>query len=183
MNLPSDLVLGASSSGRADGLLRRCAALGQPTLQARFLCAGIGVQQTVVHRIAGRSRRVLQAQPVHHLEAMLFDGLDAAPEIPGNSLAGISQRNAYQHLTFARRHVGHLHLGDKLEVKYPDETEWHEAAVTFRAPVVDAASDTQLVKLTLPNPTNRDSGLQIQVQLPPEVADAAETREKTAAGN
>jgi cobalt-zinc-cadmium efflux system membrane fusion protein len=79
--------------------------------------------------------------------------------------------------------VAHLHIGDKLQVKYPDETDWHEAAVTFRAPVVDAASDTQLVKLTLPNPTNRDAGLQIQVQLPPDVAQAAETREKTAAGN
>jgi multidrug efflux pump subunit AcrA (membrane-fusion protein) len=79
--------------------------------------------------------------------------------------------------------VSHLHLGDKLQVKYPDETEWHDAAVTFRAPVVDAASDTQLVKLTLPNPTNRDSGLQIQVQLPPEAAQAAAAPEKTAAGN
>ena len=80
-------------------------------LRARLLCAVIGVQQTVVHRIAGRSRRVLQPQPVHHLESMLFDGLDTAPEIPGNSLVGISQRNAYQHLTFARRHVGNLRLG------------------------------------------------------------------------
>ena len=81
------------------------------------------------------------------------------------------------------KQVGHLHLGDKLEVKYPDETDWHEAAVTFRAPVVDAASDTQLVKLTLPNPSNRDSGLQIQVQLPPEVARATVIPERTAAGN
>ena len=81
------------------------------------------------------------------------------------------------------RQVAHLHLGDKLQVKYPDESDWHDAAVTFRAPVVDAASDTQLVKLTLPNPTNRDAGLQIQVQLPPEVAQAAEAPEKTAAGN
>jgi RND family efflux transporter MFP subunit len=79
--------------------------------------------------------------------------------------------------------VSHLHLGDKLEVKYPDETQWHEAAVTFRAPVVDAASDTQLVKLTLPNPEHRDAGLQIQVQLPPDVAQASAPPEKTAAGN
>jgi multidrug efflux pump subunit AcrA (membrane-fusion protein) len=81
------------------------------------------------------------------------------------------------------RQVSHLQLREKLQVKYPDETEWHEAAVTFRAPVVDAASDTQLVKLTLPNPTNRDSGLQIQVQLPQDVAQAAETPVKTASGN
>jgi RND family efflux transporter MFP subunit len=81
------------------------------------------------------------------------------------------------------RQVGHLKLGDKLQVKYPEETDWHEAAVTFRAPVVDAASDTQLVKLTLPNPDHRDSGLQIQVQLPPEVAQAADAPVKTAAGN
>lgn len=79
--------------------------------------------------------------------------------------------------------VSHLHLGDKLQVKYPDESDWHEAAVTFRAPVVDAASDTQLVKLSLPNPTNRDSGQQIQVQLPPEVAQAGDAPVKTAAGN
>jgi multidrug efflux pump subunit AcrA (membrane-fusion protein) len=79
--------------------------------------------------------------------------------------------------------VAHLHLGDTLKVKYSDETDWHDASVIYRAPVVDAASDTQLVRLDLPNPTNRDSGLQIQVQLPADVARAAESHEKTAAGN
>jgi multidrug efflux pump subunit AcrA (membrane-fusion protein) len=79
--------------------------------------------------------------------------------------------------------ASHLHPGDKLQVRYPGETDWQEAKVIYRDPVVDAASDTQLVRLTLPNPTNRDSGLQIQVQLPPDAAAAGEAREKTAAGN
>src|ERR1700722_643958 len=107
---PADLVLRARSSLRAGSLLTRSAALGGPRLRARLLYSVIGVQQTVIHRVACRCRRVLQPQPVHHLKSMFFDGLDAAPEIPGNSLVGISQRNAYQDLTFARRHFGKLRL-------------------------------------------------------------------------
>src|ERR1700683_782579 len=41
-----DLVLGARSSLRTDGLLRRCAGLGRPILTARRLRVVMGVQQT-----------------------------------------------------------------------------------------------------------------------------------------
>jgi RND family efflux transporter MFP subunit len=79
------------------------------------------------------------------------------------------------------RQAGRLNKDDKLMVRYPDEETWREAKVVYRAPVVDAASDTQLVKLELPNPKGREAGLQIQVQLPPNVAQAGENRDKTAA--
>ena len=54
------------------------------TCGARFLRFVIGLKQVIVDREAGHSRRIVQAQPVHHLEAMLFDGLDASPKISGN---------------------------------------------------------------------------------------------------
>jgi len=86
-------------------------------------------------------------------------------------------------LSLSTAQVAHLHLHDKLMVKYPDETDWHEADVTERSPVADASSDTQMIKLSLPNPSNRDAGLPIQIQLPPEVAQAGEAPIKTASGN
>src|ERR1700722_9103110 len=130
-----ELALGAYSSLRAGGLLRRCAGLGGPMLRSRTQCAVVGMQQIVVHRIAGRSRRVLQTQPVHHLESMFFDGLDTAPEISGNPLAGISQRNAYQHLTFARRHFSNLRLGGlRSRMLLPaDGVQWQRAMFIFRS--------------------------------------------------
>jgi len=115
---------------------------------------------------------------------MVRVGEMADPQRPDAAVWVVKNDPLFVEIRFlSSQQVGHLRLGDKLQVKYPDETQWHEAAVTFRAPVVADASDTQLVKLTLPNPTNRDSGIPILVQLPPEVAQAAETPIKTASGN
>lgn len=62
--------------------------------------------------------------------------------------------------------VAKLDLGESLEVKYADQTEWREAKVTFKAPVADARSNYQIVWLELPNPEQRDLGLPVQVKLP-----------------
>jgi hypothetical protein len=42
--------------------------------------------------------------------------------------------------------------------------------VVYKAPVADAASDTQLVRLEVPNPNLRDTGLQALVNLPDNIA-------------
>lgn len=64
-----------------------------------------------------------------------------------------------------------LRMGQTLEVRYPDEPQWRLARVIFIDPVANAASNTQLVRLELPNPQNKATGLPIQVKLPDELID------------
>lgn len=64
------------------------------------------------------------------------------------------------------RQVAMLKVGEAMEVKYPDAPRWQSAKITHIAPVADASSDTQLVRLEMPNPENKATGLPIQVKLP-----------------
>src|ERR1700731_4420416 len=57
-------------------------------IRARYIALVMDLQQVVVDRKTGHGRGIVQAQPVHHLESMFLDGLDASPKIAGNSLAG-----------------------------------------------------------------------------------------------
>ncbi len=67
--------------------------------------------------------------------------------------------------------VALLKLGDELEVKYPDEKNWQRAKISYIAPVADAGSNRQTIRLEMPNPNNRATGLEIQVKLPPKLAE------------
>ena len=71
------------------------------------------------------------------------------------------------------RQVSLLKLGQKLMVRYPDDPTAHEATVIMKSPVADARSDTQAVRLQMANPQDRDAGLQVRVELPADVAAAA----------
>lgn len=71
------------------------------------------------------------------------------------------------------RQVAGLKVGQVLQVRYSANEPWLDAKVKFIAPVVDARSDTQLVKLTLPNPNGRYAGLKVQVRIPETVSSAA----------
>ncbi len=55
-----------------------------------------------------------------------------------------------------------------LKVRYHDQTpeQARQAKVIFLSPVVDAASDKRMVRLELPNPEGKPSGLQMIVELP-----------------
>ena len=64
------------------------------------------------------------------------------------------------------RQVALLTVGETMDVKYPDEKAWKKAKITHIAPMADPSSDTQFVRLELPNPENRATGLAIQVKLP-----------------
>jgi RND family efflux transporter MFP subunit len=68
-----------------------------------------------------------------------------------------------------------LKLGQSLPVKYPNDPTWQPARIIFFSPQADAASDTELVRLELPNPSGMNSGLQVQVKLPGNVAAVAES--------
>ncbi len=61
--------------------------------------------------------------------------------------------------------VGKLKQGETLRVKYPDQKQWMDATIRFFDPVADAGSGTRLVRLELPNPSGREAGWQVQVQV------------------
>jgi RND family efflux transporter MFP subunit len=65
-----------------------------------------------------------------------------------------------------------LKVGQQLEVRYPAEEKWHPAKVIYKAPVADAASDTQKMRLEMPNASMTDTGLQVLVRLPANVGPA-----------
>ena len=62
-----------------------------------------------------------------------------------------------------------LKLDQVLQVKYIDDAQWQQAKVIYRAPVADTASDTQKIRLAMPNAASKDTGLQVQVKLPAEL--------------
>ncbi|HEX8325347.1 MAG TPA: efflux RND transporter periplasmic adaptor subunit [Tepidisphaeraceae bacterium] len=69
--------------------------------------------------------------------------------------------------------VQRLKTGDTLAVRYPGEDTWHAATINLIAPVADARAGTQAIRLEMPNPDNRSTGLAIEVKIPTAaVADA-----------
>jgi RND family efflux transporter MFP subunit len=68
-----------------------------------------------------------------------------------------------------------LKLQDKLEVRHANdpENQWTAGAVTFISPYANASSDTQTVRVELPNPQKRASGMQVFVKLPDAVSNPA----------
>jgi RND family efflux transporter MFP subunit len=69
--------------------------------------------------------------------------------------------------------VKSIKLGQSLDVRYGGESSWQPAAIIFIAPEADARSDTQKVRMELGNPTGRDSGLQVEVKVPDNLASAS----------
>jgi RND family efflux transporter MFP subunit len=63
-----------------------------------------------------------------------------------------------------------LKMDQALQVRYPSEDKWMDAVVKFKSPYADAASGTQKIGLEMKNPELRDSGMEVQVRLPADVA-------------
>ena len=61
--------------------------------------------------------------------------------------------------------VARLKAGQELPVRYPGGKTWGKAKITLIAPEADARSDTQMIRLTMPNPEQRSTGLPIEVDL------------------
>lgn len=66
--------------------------------------------------------------------------------------------------------VQKLKLGDKVQVKYPDESQWREAEVESIDPSADSRTTTHPFRLRLPNPEGRSAGLRVEIQLGSSVA-------------
>lgn len=62
-----------------------------------------------------------------------------------------------------------LKPGQELEVLYPKSTDWQKAKITFFDPVADAGSQMRKLHLEMPNPSQRVSGWEVQVRVPPVV--------------
>jgi RND family efflux transporter MFP subunit len=60
-----------------------------------------------------------------------------------------------------------LKVGDKVKVNHGDGKGWEDAEMVFRAPEADATSGRQLVRFSMGNEANRDSGAVVQVQIDP----------------
>jgi RND family efflux transporter MFP subunit len=100
-------------------------------------------------------------------------GETSDPHSPDGAIQVVKNDPLYVEIgELTTKQAGMLKIGQKLGVRYPDETTTHEATVIFRAPQADARSDTQAVRLSMPNPENRDSGMHVIVELPPDVAAA-----------
>lgn len=70
-----------------------------------------------------------------------------------------------------------LQSGQELDVYYADDPKPHKAKIIFVSPVVKADSDRQVIRLEMPNPEGRPSGLQVRVALPPGKIVQSDTKE------
>ena len=61
--------------------------------------------------------------------------------------------------------VNKLKVGDMIDVRYEDDTQPRQAKIIYLSPVADAASDTRLVRATMPNSDNKPSGMSVSVKL------------------
>jgi multidrug efflux pump subunit AcrA (membrane-fusion protein) len=77
-----------------------------------------------------------------------------------------------------------LKVGQQLEVRYfGDNQQWQPAKIIYKAPVADAASDTQKMRLEVANKAMTDTGLQVVVRLPADIGPAAQPAAAAAAAN
>lgn len=99
----------------------------------------------------------------------------ADPQNKDGAIVVVQNDPVYIEVTdLSTRQVAMLKPGQKLQVRYANDKEnaWHDAEIFFFAPVANAGADTQPIKLRMPNPEGRASGMQMFVKLPQNVAEA-----------
>lgn len=89
----------------------------------------------------------------------------ANPQDPGGSIVVVNNNPLWAEMHMDAQRALKLKVGQTLEVQYPDQKKWQPAKVIFLDPEVDAASDTRLVRLQMPNPDGMPSGMQVKVKL------------------
>ena len=100
----------------------------------------------------------------------------ADPQKPNGAVTVVKNDPLWVEIHLPTRQSQRLEHGATLMVKNVDQDKAQPAKIIYINPVADAASDTQLVRLEMPNPENRSSGLQVTVTLPDAVAALAEGR-------
>ena len=127
-------------------------------------------QQVRVERMQLRSTLDGVVQKVNAHEGEFSD-----PQRQEGSLTVVKNDPLWVEMNVAADRAEKLSMGQPLQVRYraaPGEKPegWQTARISFFPPHADAASGTELVRLTLPNPTGRRSGLSMEVRLPDDVA-------------
>jgi membrane fusion protein, multidrug efflux system len=109
------------------------------------------------------------------LKIVVHEGESCDPQRPDGAIEVVNTDPLYVEIgELNTRQVAMLHVGQILRVRYAGDPTWHDATVILKSPVADARSDTQPVRLSMPNTDGRDAGLSVQVELPPEVAGATD---------
>jgi len=90
----------------------------------------------------------------------------ADPQNREGAIVVVKNDPLWAEMHLATQQALQLKMGQPLQVQYAGQSDWKPAKVIFLDPQADAASDTQLVRLELPNPSGAPSGLQVQVKLP-----------------
>jgi len=68
--------------------------------------------------------------------------------------------------------AGKLSMSDPVEAAFPDAPDhWISGQIIFLDPVVEYVGQTRTVRVSIPNPDHRPSGLPMMVRLPQKVAD------------
>ena len=62
--------------------------------------------------------------------------------------------------------VAKLSKGETMQVRYVGEKDWRDAKIIYIASVAKSESDNQIVRLEMPNPEHRATGLPVEVKLP-----------------
>jgi multidrug resistance efflux pump len=100
----------------------------------------------------------------------LFEGELVDPNKPDGAIIIVKNDPLWVEMHLVSSQAAKLKTGDTVQVAYPDEPQkWLDAKVIFLDPVVESGSDTQTVRVALPNPSNRPSGLTMSVRLPEKV--------------
>ena len=105
---------------------------------------------------------------VEAIEVSVGDITD--PQKPVMTLAQNDPLKVEFHLPVAQ--AAKLKMDQVVQVRYPNEDKWMEAAVKFKSPFADAASGTQKIGLELRNSENRDSGMEVEIRLPAGIGSA-----------
>ena len=103
------------------------------------------------------------------------EGEFSDPQRQDGAITVVKNDPLWVEMNIASDRAERLSLGQELQVRYkapPGEKAegWQTGRITFFPPHADAASGTEMVRLTLPNPRGRRSGLAMEVRLPADVA-------------
>jgi multidrug efflux pump subunit AcrA (membrane-fusion protein) len=105
---------------------------------------------------------------VETINLHLGSGVD--PSKPDGACVIVNNDPLWVEMRLPSGQAAGLHLQQHLDVRYGPNDPWRQGTIIYSNPVVDAASDTQVVRLELANPDQKPSGLHMTVRLPANVA-------------
>ena len=100
------------------------------------------------------------------VERKLGPGEFASPNAQSPALKIVQNDPMYVQTYIDTPVAARLGVGDTMKVQFPGDPSPRDASVLFISPVANAASSTRLVKLQLPNPQGRETGLNVRVVVP-----------------